>query len=154
MEKVKDAVLRQLEEDYEKACNAWVEELARMWDVDVLAGGGWFAGEPGGIFDFDGELSLAMRDIKYAVRNGVTRDQTADWQEYTSWISDYEEYGFASPTLREYVEYLVPLLDQEARDRIDRGRERIEELKTELARLCREEADAARIHFVRAREQD
>lgn len=143
MEKTKDAVLRQLEENYERACNAWVEELARMWDVDVV-NGYWYGGEPGDIFAFDEELSLSMRDVKYIVRNGITRDQTADWQEYVSWIYDYEDYGFEAPTLREYVEWSVPLLDHEARARIDEGRKHIEDLKDVLAALCEEEMGRAR----------
>ena len=146
MEKTDNAVLAQLEENYEKACNAWVRELARMWGQDYMEGY-WIGDEPGGVYDFNGECPLDMQDIIYIVRNGITYDQASDWQEYVSWISDYEEYGYETPTLREYVEYLVPLLDQEARERIDKARARLELLKDDLVRLCKEELEHAQTQF-------
>ena len=146
MEKTDSAVLAQLEENYEKACNAWVRELARMWGQDYMEGY-WIGDEPGGIYDFNGECPLDMQDIIYIVRKGITYAQASDWQEYVSWISDYEEYGYETPTLREYVEYLVPLLDQEARQRIDKARARLELLKDDLVRLCKEELGHAQTQF-------
>ena len=146
MEKTDSAVLAQLEENYEKACNAWVRELARMWGQDYMEGC-WIGDEPGGIYDFCGELPLSMCDIRYIVRKGITYAQASDWQEYVSWISDYEEYGYETPTLREYVEYLVPLLDEDARERIDKARARLELLKDDLVRLCKEELGHAQTQF-------
>lgn len=146
MAKTDEAALRQIESDYEKACNAWVRELARMWGQDYMEGC-WIGDEPGGVYDFNGECPLDMQDIIYIVRNGITYDQASDWQEYVSWIAGYEEYGYEVPTLREYVEYLVPLLDQEARQRIDEGRKHMEDLKADFARLCGEELAKARREF-------
>ena len=146
MEKTDSAVLAQLEENYEKACNAWVRELARMWGQDYMEGY-WIGDEPGGIYDFNGECPLDMQDIIYIVRKGITYAQASDWQEYVSWISDYEEYGYETPTLREYVEYLVPLLDEDARERIDKARARLELLKDDLVRLCKEELGHAQTQF-------
>lgn len=146
MAKTDDAVLAQLEENYEQACNAWVRELDRMWEIDGREGR-WIGDEAGGVYDLVGEMPLGMQDIKYIVRNGITYDQASDWQEYVSWISDYEEYGYETPTLREYVEYLVPLLDQEARQRIDKARARLELLKDDLVRLCKEELGHTQTQF-------
>ena len=151
MAKTDEAALRQIESDYEKACNAWVRELARMWGQDYMEGY-WIGDEPGGVYDFNGECPLDMQDIKYIVRNGITYDQASDWQEYVSWITGYEEYGYEVPTLREYVEYLVPLLDQEARQRIDEGRKHVEELKAAFASLCDEELAKARREFADSRD--
>lgn len=148
MAKTKESVLRQLEENYEKACNAWVVELARLWGMGNIARGNWIGDDVGGVFDFDGAWMLSMRDIQYIVRKGITLEQAADWQDYASWITDYEKFGYEVPTLREYVEYLVPLLDQEARQRLDKGRQHIEDLKDELFRLCDEELEKARTQFL------
>ena len=146
MEKTDSAVLAQLEENYEQACNAWVMELERMWEIDGREGH-WIGDEAGGVYDLVGEMQLGLQDIKYIVRNGITYDQASDWQEYVSWISDYEEYGYETPTLREYVEYLVPLLDEDARERIDKARARLELLKDDLVRLCKEELGHAQTQF-------
>ena len=144
MEKTKDSVLRQLEQEYEQACNAWVLELARMWNLDVQVGY-WIGGETGGVYDFGGEWAIGMRDIRYAVRGGITYDQAIDWVDYVCWAGANDVH---QPTLQEYVEYKVPILDEEARQRITEGRKRIEQMKVELMRICDEEVEKARKNFV------
>jgi hypothetical protein len=143
MVKTDKAALRQIESDYEKACNAWVRELARMWGQDYMEGY-WIGDEPGGVYDFNGECPLDMQDIIYIVRNGINYEQASDWQEYAGWITEYEEYGFEVPTLREYVEYLVPLLDGEAQLRIIAKRREIDKMKDELFLICDDEIAKAR----------
>ena len=127
MKKIKDAALKQLNENYERACNAWVKELERMWDMQMQ--NGYWIDEPGGVYDFDGAWTLGMTDITYAVRHGVTMEQAADWQEYVCWAA---EFDFQLPTLREYVENSVPMPDHDAQQRIT-------DMKAELTRLCNEE---------------
>ena len=146
MAKTNEAALRQIESNYEKACNAWVVELARIWDINCRAGY-WIGGEPGGVYDLNGEWTLGMQDIKYIVRNGITYEQASAWQEYVSMVSEYEKYGYEIPSLREYVEYRVPLLDSESQQRIVAKHRQIEEMKDELVRLCDEEMAKARARF-------
>ena len=51
MEKTKDAAKRQLKEQWEKACNGFLVELLRMWELDRYYGS-WVAEEVGGVFDY------------------------------------------------------------------------------------------------------
>ena len=147
MEGSRESVIRLLEGYYELACNAWVMMLARLWDLGDITRGYWVGDETGGVFAFNEELMLNMRDIRYAVKNDVSFDQACDWQDYSSWIAEYEECGYRVPTLQEYVEARVPLLGDEARQRIDAKRKEIEEMQDELGRLCDEELEKARQAF-------
>ena len=147
MTKTDKAALRQIESDYKKACNAWVNELAKMWVMDDQTGY-WIGDDVGGVYDLNGDWPLDMRDIIYIVRNGITYDQASDWQDYVSWIADYEDLGYEQPTLREYVENLVPLFDVQAQNRIAAKRQEIDEMKDELVRICNEEMAKARTQFI------
>ena len=42
MEKIKDAVKRQLKEQWKQACNGYLAELLRMWELDSYYGS-WIA---------------------------------------------------------------------------------------------------------------
>lgn len=127
MEKTKPSVLRQLDGDYERACNGYLVELARLWGIDLMHGY-WIDG-PGSVYDFDGSWTLGMEDILYIVRHGITMEQAEDWREYVCWAG---ENDFDQPSLKEYVEASVPILDSEAQRRIS-------EARIELLRLCNEE---------------
>lgn len=141
----KCAILRQLEQDYEKACNGWVLELARLWGIGGTVLGDWIGGEVGGVWrTYDGEWTLSMKDICYAIRKGVSREQAEDWREYSFWAADN---GFCQPTLAEFVEYTVPILDEEARRRIEAKKQELAAMKADLELLCEEERFKARTQF-------
>ena len=131
MEKTKPAVIRTLDVNYKKACNAYVTELARLWDFTLNAGCFWIGDEPGGVFDFDSAFTLGMEDIIYSVRHSVSPEQAVCWQEYVCWA---EQNGFEQPSLRDYCEARVPLVPEEAQQRITEARQN-------LMRLCDEERD-------------
>ena len=100
MEKTKDAVKRQLKEQWGKACEGYLCELLRMWELDGSYGY-WIGDEVGGVYDYgDGMFTINMDDIIYCVENNVTREQYIEWQEY---ICDATEFGFATPNLRSFV---------------------------------------------------
>jgi hypothetical protein len=100
MEKAKDAVKRQLKEQWEKACNGFLMELLRMWELDAHYGY-WIGDEVGGVYDYgDGMFTINMDDIIYCVENDVTHEQYIEWQEY---ICDAAEFGFATPNLRSWM---------------------------------------------------
>lgn len=124
------AAPRKMLESYRKACDALVCELKLQWGMGA-AHGYWVGGKEGGVYDFDGELALGMRDIAYAVSHGVQLEQAEDWLDYVCWASDY---GFRQPTLEEYLEGSVGLAGAEARQRINAA-------KAELDRLCDEERE-------------
>ena len=100
MEKTKDAVKRQLKEQWEKACNGYLVELLRMWELDAYYGN-WIGEEVGGVYDYGyGMFTISMDDIIYCVENDVKREQYMEWQEY---ICDASEFGFDLPNLKSWM---------------------------------------------------
>lgn len=99
MKKTSEAVKRQLREQWEKACNAYLEELLRMWELDKYYAY-WIGDEVGGLFDYGcGVFTISMEDIIYCVENGVEETEVMLWQEY---IVDASEFGFTTPNLRSW----------------------------------------------------
>lgn len=127
--KTHEAVLRQLREADLKAANAWVAELASLWDIPFK--NDWI--EPAEIYDFGDTLVFDMKTIRYIVTNAVTYDQVQDWQEYVNFCAEYMHH-FDQPTLQEYVEARVPLVSPEAQRRIT-------DMRSSLDRLCEEERE-------------
>ena len=100
MEKTKDAVKRQLKKQWEQACNGFLVELLRMWELDAHYGY-WIGDETGSVYDYgDGMFTINMDDIIYCVLADVTREQYIEWQEY---ICDAAEFGFDMPNLRSWM---------------------------------------------------
>ena len=100
MKKTKDAVKRQLKEQWKKACNGFLVELLRMWELDAYYCY-WIGEEVGGVLDYgSGMFTISMDDIIYCVENDVTQQQYMEWQEY---ICDASEFGFDTPNLRSFV---------------------------------------------------
>ena len=100
MKKAKDAVKRQLKEQWGKACEGYLCELLRMWELDAHYGY-WISDEVGGVYDYgDGMFTIGIDDMIYCVDCDVTREQYVEWQEY---ICDAAEFGFATPNLRSFV---------------------------------------------------
>jgi hypothetical protein len=100
MNKTKDAVKRQLKDQWEKACNGYLVELLRMWELDSYYGY-WIGDEVGGVYDYaDGSFDIGMDDIIYCVEHDVTRAQYDEWHEY---IIDATEFCFDTPNLKSWM---------------------------------------------------
>ena len=100
MKKAKDAVKRQLKEQWKQACNGFLVELLRMWELDAHYGY-WIGDEEGSVYDYgDGMFTINVDDIIYCVLADVTREQYIEWQEY---ICDASEFGFDTPNLRSWI---------------------------------------------------
>ena len=100
MEKTKDAVKRQLKEQWKQACHGFLTELLRMWELDACYGY-WVGDEVGGLYDYgDGMFTISMDDIIYCVLGDITREQYIEWQEY---ICDATEFGFDTPNLKSWM---------------------------------------------------
>ena len=96
MEKKKE----ELRKDWEQACNGYVNELLRMWELEPHYGY-WVADEVGGVYDYgDGMLTIGIHDIIYCVEHDVTQQQYIEWQEY---ICDASEFGFDTPNLKSWM---------------------------------------------------
>ena len=100
MKKAKDAIKRQLKEQWQQACNGYLTELLRMWELDAYYGY-WIGDEVGGVYDYaDGTIDINMHDIIYCVEHDVTREQFDEWSAY---ISAAAEFGFATPNLQSWM---------------------------------------------------
>ena len=100
MEKTKNSVKRMLKEQYEKACNGYLVELLRMWELDAYYGY-WIGEEIGGVYDYGGGMfTIGMKDIIYCVEHDIGREQYIEWQEY---CCDAAEFGFDMPNLKSWI---------------------------------------------------
>ena len=100
MEKTKDGIKKMLKEQWKQACNGYLVELLRMWELDAHYGY-WIGDEVGCVYDYgDGMFTISMDDIIYCVLGDITREQYIEWQEY---ICDATEFGFDTPNLRSWI---------------------------------------------------
>ena len=100
MKKAKDAVKRQLKEQWRQAVRGYQAALLNMWELDAHYGY-WIGGEGGSVYDYgDGMFTIGIDDMIYCVDCDVTREQYIEWQEY---ICDAAEFGFDTPNLRSFV---------------------------------------------------
>ena len=100
MKKTKDAVKRLLKEQWEKACNGYLVELLRMWELDAYYGY-WIGEEIGGVYDYGGGMfTIGMNDIIYCVEHDIGREQYMEWQDY---LCDAAEFGFDTPNLKSWM---------------------------------------------------
>lgn len=78
-----------LKENYENACNDYVQALLTLWDLDGYYGY-WIGEDVGGVYDYgDGIFTIGMQDIVYCVENGVTEEEYEEMLEYCVKCSEY-----------------------------------------------------------------
>lgn len=106
-------IKEKLKKQYEAACQAYLAELLKMWELDSYYGY-WIGDEVGGVYDYDGGFSINMEDIIYCVENDVTEQQYYEWQEY---IVDASEFGFDIPNLKSWM-HGCPRVSQETFDKL------------------------------------
>jgi hypothetical protein len=100
MKKTKDAVKRQLKEQWRQAVRGYQSALLNMWELDAHYSY-WIGGEEGSVYDYgDGMFTIGIDDMIYCVDCDVTREKYIEWQEY---ICDAAEFGFDTPNLRSFV---------------------------------------------------
>ena len=100
MKNTKDTVKRQLKEQWKQACNGFLTELLRMWELDAYYAY-WIGDVVGGVLDYGGgDFTIGMDDIIYCVENDVTQEQYMKWQEY---CCDAAEFGFDLPNLKSWM---------------------------------------------------
>ena len=90
------AVVRHLQEQYDRACNAWLAELCNQWDLDARYGY-WVADEVGGTWIYGDDMPLTMDEIIYIVRENVTEQEAREWQDY---CLDAHEFNMTVPNIR------------------------------------------------------
>ena len=84
-----NAHIKLLKENYEKACNDYVQALLTLWDLDGYYGC-WIGDKVGGVYDYgDGMFTIGMQDIVYCVENGVTEKEYEELLEYCCKCAEY-----------------------------------------------------------------
>ena len=83
MKVVSDAVLRNLKEQWERACNAYLLELLNMWEWDACYGY-WLSDEVGSVYFYADNYVIDMDDIRYCVENNVSRKDFCEYSEYNT----------------------------------------------------------------------
>ena len=95
MKKTKDAVKRQLKEQWRKACKGYLVELLRMWELDGFYGY-WNSDKPGTMYHYAEWHNLSMEDIIYIVENDIEEHEVTMWEDY---LLDANEFDFDLPEL-------------------------------------------------------
>ena len=100
MEKTKEGIKKVLRCQYAVACNGYLNELLRMWELDAHYGY-WIGDEVGSLYDYgDGMFTISMDDIIYCVDHDVESKEYMAWQEY---VCEAAEFGFSTPNLRSWM---------------------------------------------------
>lgn len=131
MEKTKDAIKRQLKEQYSKACNGYLVELLRMWELDGHYGY-WNSDEPDTIYHYGETHNLTMEDIIYIVENGIEEDEVIAWEDYC--LNAYE-FGISTPNLMAWHKG-CPRTPQEAFERLFQMKEDLNQAVEDEKQRC------------------
>lgn len=124
--KTTDATKRQMQALYANACNMYLTELLRMWELDARYGY-WNSDQPGTIYHYGETHNLSMEDIIYCVENDIEEDEVLAWEDY---CLNAMELNISYPNLRAW-HHGCPRISQDQFDRI-------REMKDELDRAVEE----------------
>ena len=98
MNKTKDSIKAMLKEQWKQACNGYLLELLRMWELDAHYGY-WVGDEEGTTYCYGETHNLSMADIIYIVDNDIKENDVLAWEDY---CLDAHEFGFDIPNLRSW----------------------------------------------------
>ena len=98
MEKTKEGIKKVLRCEFAVACNGYLNELLRMWELDAHYGY-WNSDQPGTIYHYGETHNLTMEDIIYIVENNIEEDEVLAWENY---CMDAHEFNFNTPNLRSW----------------------------------------------------
>ena len=84
-----DKKLLELRLNYEKACQAYVNALYELWNVDAIYC--WWVGDRVGVnvLVVNTEHCLSMDDVIFCVENEVSYDEFLDNEDYNSWAIEF-----------------------------------------------------------------
>ena len=123
----KQTMKQMLKVNYDAACNAYLDALLKMWELDACYGF-WNSDKPGTIYHYGDTHNLSMEDIQYIVDNDIAESEVFQWEDY---LLDAMEFGFNLPNLDAW-HHGCPRTPQEVFERL-RG------LKKDLAEAVEEE---------------
>ena len=115
-----------LKENYEKACNAYLEALLQMWGLSPRYGY-WNSDKVGTIYHYGDSHNLSMDEIIYCVENDITEHEVMEWEDY---ILDAYEFGMSIINLQAWQKGCPRVSKEEF--------EVLRQKKKELENLCEE----------------
>ena len=127
MDQTTDATKKVLRCQFAVACNGYLNELLRMWELDAHYGY-WNSDQPGTIYHNGETHDLSIEDIIYIVENDIEEDEVLAWEDY---CMDAYEFKFTTPNLRSW-HMGCPRTPPETF-------ERLRQLKADLAKAVEEE---------------
>lgn len=89
----REALTKGLRSQYDAACNAYVEQLLKDWELDGYYGD-WVGDEVGGTYMYADTTFLDMSDIIYCVEQEVKHEEYLEWLDY---CSEAAEFGLTQP---------------------------------------------------------
>lgn len=98
MTKKKEGIKKVLRCEFAVACNGYLNELLRMWELDAHYGY-WNNDQPGTIYNYGETHNLTMEEIIYIVENDIEEDEVLAWEDY---CLDAYEFKFETPNLRSW----------------------------------------------------
>ena len=127
MEKTKEGIKKVLRCEFAVACNGYLNELLRMWELDAHYGY-WNSDQPGTIYHYGETHNLTMEEIIYIVENDIEEDEVLAWENY---CMDAHEFKFTTPNLRAWHKG-CPRTSKETFDRL-------RQMKADLDKAVEEE---------------
>lgn len=113
--------------NYECACNNIIMELLKEWELDS-GYGYWIGGIVGGLYDYDGYITIDMVDAVYCIKNNISRDT---YNEYVDYNVRCMQNNLTTMNLNSYIKG-APRVAEETFNKID-------ELKKEIKAITEEE---------------
>ena len=113
--------------NYECACNNIIMELLKEWELDS-GYGYWIGGVVGGLYDYDGYITIDMVDAVYCIKNNISRDT---YNEYVDYNVRCIQNNLTTMNLNSYIKG-APRVTEETFNKID-------ELKKEIKDITEEE---------------
>ena len=115
MNRTSYAVARMLKDQWNKACNDYLAELARIWEWDELNEYGYWIDGVGSVFCYGDLYHVDMDDIIYCVEHDVTSKEYLEHADY--WLK-CDEYNFNKLSLKAWHDG-APRIPQEVFDKLD-----------------------------------
>ena len=113
--------------NYECACNNIIMELLKEWELDS-GYGYWIGGIVGGLYDYNGYITIDMVDAVYCIKNNISRDT---YNEYVDYNVRCMQNNLTTMNLNSYIKG-APRVTEETFNKID-------ELKKEIKAITEEE---------------
>ena len=120
--KVNVSTKKNLRQEYEKACNAYLLELANMWGWNCAAYGFWVGDAVGEMYCYGDNTCLNMKDIIFCVENDVAEEK---FIEYTDYCIKCSEYNFNIPNFESY--FYGCKINQETFNKLDKLKQNLQD---------------------------